>query len=67
MVKGDQSDNVREEQGSGKVHYTKAEMVQMVEMVVRRVIVVLLATAHQRRKRGRSQMLQPRYMFSRPQ
>ena len=37
MVKGDQSDNVREEQGSGKVHYTKAEMVQMVEKQVKRL------------------------------
>ena len=36
MVKGDQSDNVREE-GSGKVHYTKAEMVQMVEAKVIRL------------------------------
>ena len=36
MVKGDQSDNVREE-GSGKVHYTKAEMVQMVEAQVKRI------------------------------
>ena len=36
MVKGDQSDNVREE-GSGRVHYTKAEMVQMVEAQVKRI------------------------------
>ena len=39
MVKGEQSDNVREEQGSGKVHYTKAEMVQMVEKQVRRLLI----------------------------
>ena len=38
MVKGDQSDNVREE-GSGKVHYTKAEMVQMVEAQVKRLLI----------------------------
>ena len=35
MVKGDQSD-VKEE-GSGRVHYTKAEMVQMVEAKVIRL------------------------------